>query len=60
VIQRPPDGAPAVARHAPGLADRLVSRAVATRLRAGDFAGAPLAAGLLRRARGQDAGAGRA
>lgn len=40
----------AVARHAPGLADRLVSRTVAGRLRAGDFAGVPLAAGLLRRA----------
>lgn len=50
----------AVARHAPGLADRLVNRTVAARLRAGDFAGAPLAAGLLRRARGGYEGTGRA
>ncbi|WP_433413991.1 SDR family NAD(P)-dependent oxidoreductase [Microtetraspora malaysiensis] len=41
----------AVARHAPRLADRLVRRTVAARITAGDFAGAPLAAGMVRRHR---------
>ncbi|MGW2195949.1 SDR family NAD(P)-dependent oxidoreductase, partial [Streptosporangium sp. NPDC001682] len=41
-----------VGRHAPALADRLVRRTVAARMAAGDFAGAPLAAGMVRRHRG--------
>ncbi len=40
-----------VARHAPRLADRLVRRTVAARIAAGDFAEAPLAAGMVRRHR---------
>ncbi|MFF3439540.1 SDR family NAD(P)-dependent oxidoreductase [Streptosporangium sp. NPDC002721] len=42
-----------VGRHAPSLADRLVRRTVAARVAAGDFANAPLAAGMVRRHRGQ-------
>ncbi|MEU8300457.1 hypothetical protein AB0C04_24650 [Micromonospora sp. NPDC048909] len=41
----------ALARHAPGLADRLVRRTVAARITAGDLDAAPLAAGMLRRHR---------
>ncbi|WP_405089419.1 SDR family oxidoreductase [Micromonospora sp. NBC_01392] len=41
----------AVARHAPGLADRLVRRAVAGRVAAGDLDDAALAAGMVRRHR---------
>jgi len=41
-----------VGRHAPALADRLVRRVVAARVAAGDFANAPLAAGMVRRHRG--------
>ncbi|MER7892702.1 SDR family NAD(P)-dependent oxidoreductase [Micromonospora sp. NPDC094482] len=41
----------ALARHAPGLADRLVRRTVAARIAAGDLDAAPLAAGMLRRHR---------
>ncbi|MEU8022825.1 SDR family NAD(P)-dependent oxidoreductase [Micromonospora haikouensis] len=41
----------AVARHAPALADRLVRRAVAGRIAAGDLDAVPLAAGLVRRHR---------
>ncbi|MFI7606370.1 SDR family NAD(P)-dependent oxidoreductase [Micromonospora sp. NPDC049366] len=41
----------ALARHAPGLADRLVRRTVAGRIAAGDLDAAPLAAGMVRRAR---------
>ncbi|MEV4750748.1 SDR family NAD(P)-dependent oxidoreductase [Streptosporangium amethystogenes subsp. fukuiense] len=41
-----------VGRHTPALADRLVRRTVAARVAAGDFAGAPLAAGMVRRHRG--------
>jgi len=40
----------AIARHFPGLARRMVNRAVAKRLAAGSFDGAALAAGLRRRA----------
>ncbi|WBB76551.1 SDR family NAD(P)-dependent oxidoreductase [Micromonospora sp. WMMD1128] len=40
-----------LARHAPGLADRLVRRTVAGRIAAGDLDGAALAAGMLRRHR---------
>ncbi|MEU8380289.1 SDR family NAD(P)-dependent oxidoreductase [Streptosporangium sp. NPDC048865] len=40
-----------VGRHAPSLADRLVRRTVAARVAAGDFADAPLAAGMVRRHR---------
>ncbi|MEU3163103.1 SDR family NAD(P)-dependent oxidoreductase [Streptosporangium sp. NPDC006930] len=43
-----------VGRHAPSLADRLVRRTVAARVAAGDFANAPLAAGMVSRHRGQD------
>ncbi|MEU1647138.1 SDR family NAD(P)-dependent oxidoreductase [Micromonospora zamorensis] len=43
----------AVGRHAPALADRLVRRTLAARLAAGDLDAAPLAAGMLRRHRGQ-------
>ncbi|RBY87870.1 SDR family NAD(P)-dependent oxidoreductase [Blastococcus sp. TF02A-30] len=39
----------AVGRHLPSLADRVVSRTVGQRVAAGDFAGARLASGLLRR-----------
>lgn len=39
----------AVGRHLPRLADRVVRRTVAARVQAGDFADAPLAAGLVRR-----------
>ncbi|MEV4543491.1 SDR family NAD(P)-dependent oxidoreductase [Micromonospora echinaurantiaca] len=39
----------ALARHAPGLADRLVRRTVAARIAAGDLDAAPLAAGMVRR-----------
>ncbi|MEU4403620.1 SDR family NAD(P)-dependent oxidoreductase [Streptosporangium sp. NPDC023963] len=41
-----------VGRHAPSLADRLVRRTVAARVAAGDFANAPLAAGMVSRHRG--------
>ncbi|GAA3409461.1 SDR family NAD(P)-dependent oxidoreductase [Streptosporangium vulgare] len=41
-----------VGRHAPSLADRLVRRTVAARVAAGDFADAPLAAGMVSRHRG--------
>lgn len=41
----------ALARHCPGLADRLVRRTVAGRIRAGDLDQAPLAAGMVRRHR---------
>ncbi|MEU4835413.1 SDR family NAD(P)-dependent oxidoreductase [Streptosporangium sp. NPDC023615] len=40
-----------VGRHVPSLADRLVRRTVAARIAAGDFADAPLAAGMVRRHR---------
>ncbi|WP_440071686.1 SDR family NAD(P)-dependent oxidoreductase [Streptosporangium sp. OZ121] len=40
-----------VGRHAPSLADRLVRRTVAARVAAGDFANAPLAAGMVSRHR---------
>ena len=39
----------AVARHFPSVADAMVRRTVAARLAAGAFAGAPLAAGMVRR-----------
>ncbi|MFI5489663.1 SDR family NAD(P)-dependent oxidoreductase [Micromonospora echinaurantiaca] len=39
----------ALARHAPGLADRVVRRTVAARIAAGDLDAAPLAAGMVRR-----------
>lgn len=42
-----------VGRHAPSLADRLVRRTVAARVAAGDFADAPLAAGMVGRHRSQ-------
>ena len=41
----------ALARHAPGVADRLVRRAVAARIAAGDLDAAPLAAGMVHRHR---------
>jgi NAD(P)-dependent dehydrogenase (short-subunit alcohol dehydrogenase family) len=41
----------AVARHFPALADAMVRRTVASRLAAGAFANAPLAAGMVRRHR---------
>ncbi len=40
-----------LARHFPALADRLVNRAVAQRIEAGDFDQAPLAEGMVRRHR---------
>ncbi|WP_329092427.1 MULTISPECIES: SDR family NAD(P)-dependent oxidoreductase [unclassified Streptosporangium] len=40
-----------VGRHVPSLADRLVRRTVAARVAAGDFANAPLAAGMVSRHR---------
>ncbi|MFF0366593.1 SDR family NAD(P)-dependent oxidoreductase [Micromonospora sp. NPDC005087] len=43
----------AVGRHAPALADRLVRRTLTARLAAGDLDAAPLAAGMVRRHRGQ-------
>ena len=39
----------AVARHAPGLVDRVVARTLAKRVRAGELDGAPIAAGLRER-----------